>query len=117
MIDVQDCDARLPSSGDPTDLYMDELVRLSILLGRVQKSIYRFGDCSLLICGLLILSSSPSGLTFMTDDILYDLLADIQRWKEGLPEQLQFRGANTPRPAGKRFDCQHVVECGINDVN
>lgn len=42
MIDVQDCDSRLPSSGDATDLYMDELVRLSILLGRVQKAIYRF---------------------------------------------------------------------------
>ncbi|KDR73617.1 hypothetical protein GALMADRAFT_269832 [Galerina marginata CBS 339.88] len=83
MIDVQDCDARLPSSGDPTDLYMDELVRLSILLGRVQKCIY-----------------SPSGLTFMTDDILYELLADMQRWKEGLPEQLQFRGPETPQPAG-----------------
>jgi hypothetical protein len=42
MIDVQDCDTRLPSSGDLNDLYMDELVRLSILLGRVQKTIYRF---------------------------------------------------------------------------
>lgn len=42
MIDIQDCDSRLPSSGDATDLYMDELVRLSILLGRVQKAIYRF---------------------------------------------------------------------------
>ncbi|KAF4615237.1 hypothetical protein D9613_002634 [Agrocybe pediades] len=83
MIDIQDCDARLPSSGDSTDLYMDELVRLSIILGRVQKSIY-----------------SPSGLTFMTDDILYELLADMQRWKDGLPEQLQFRGPETPRPAG-----------------
>jgi hypothetical protein len=41
MIDVQDCDARLPSSGDPNDLYMDELVRLSVLLGRVLKTIYR----------------------------------------------------------------------------
>lgn len=41
MIDVNDCDARLPSSGDPNDLYMDELVRLSIILGRVMKSIYR----------------------------------------------------------------------------
>ena len=40
MIDVQDCDARLPSSGDRHDLYMDELVRLSVLLGRVQKTIY-----------------------------------------------------------------------------
>jgi hypothetical protein len=42
MIDVQDCDARLPSSGDPNDLYMDELVRLSVLLGRVLKTIYRY---------------------------------------------------------------------------
>lgn len=41
MIDVHDCDARLPSSGDPNDLYMDELVRLSVLLGRVLKTIYR----------------------------------------------------------------------------
>jgi hypothetical protein len=41
MIDVQDCDARLPSSGDESGLYMDELVRLSLLLGRVIKAIYR----------------------------------------------------------------------------
>lgn len=42
MIDVQDCDARLPSSGDPNDLYMDELLRLSVILGRVHKTIYRY---------------------------------------------------------------------------
>lgn len=42
MIDVQDCDARLPSSGDPNDPYMDELVRLSVLLGRVLKTIYTY---------------------------------------------------------------------------
>jgi hypothetical protein len=42
MIDVHDCDARLPSSGDPNDAYIDELLRLSILLGRVLKTIYRF---------------------------------------------------------------------------
>jgi len=41
MIDVQDCDARLPSSGDLNDLYIDELVRISVILGRVLKSIYR----------------------------------------------------------------------------
>ena len=43
MIDVNDCDARLPSSGSPHDLYVDELVRLSIILGRVLKTIYRYG--------------------------------------------------------------------------
>jgi hypothetical protein len=41
MIDVHDCDARLPSSGDPGELYMDELVRLSVILGKVMKTIYR----------------------------------------------------------------------------
>jgi hypothetical protein len=43
MIDVNDCDARLPSSGSPHDLYVDELARLSIILGRVLKTIYRCG--------------------------------------------------------------------------
>ena len=40
MIDVADCDARLPSSDDPNDLYTAELMRLSLILGRVQKTIY-----------------------------------------------------------------------------
>jgi hypothetical protein len=42
MIDVNDCDARLPSSGSPHDFYVDELARLSIILGRVLKTIYRY---------------------------------------------------------------------------
>jgi len=54
MIDVQDCDARLPSSGDPNDLYMDELVRLSVILGRVLKTIYRYG-CNRRMCFLLLM--------------------------------------------------------------
>jgi hypothetical protein len=49
MIDVQDCDTRLPSSGDFNDVYMDELVRLSILLGRVQKTIYRFVNSFIIV--------------------------------------------------------------------
>jgi hypothetical protein len=44
MIDVRDCDARLPSSGDADDLYMDELVRISVVLGKVLKTIYRYGS-------------------------------------------------------------------------
>ncbi|KAG5645591.1 hypothetical protein DXG03_005729 [Asterophora parasitica] len=87
MIDVQDCDARLPSSGDLNDLYMDELVRLSVILGKVLKTIY-----------------SPSGLTFTTDEILYALLADIENWKAGLPEHLKFRGPETPRNAAESID-------------
>lgn len=83
MIDVQDCDARLPSSGDPNDLYMDELVRLSVVLGRVLKTIY-----------------SPSGLTLVTDDMLSQLLSDIQAWQDNLPDSLKFTGPDTPRNAG-----------------
>ncbi|KAF9053044.1 fungal-specific transcription factor domain-containing protein [Panaeolus papilionaceus] len=83
MIDVEDCDARLPSSGDATDLYMDELVRLSIILGKVQKTIY-----------------SPSGLTFTSDAMLVELLGQIKSWKEGLPDHLQFKGPNSSNTAG-----------------
>ncbi|KAL6305297.1 fungal-specific transcription factor domain-containing protein [Sparassis latifolia] len=86
MIDVQDCDARLPSSGDPNDLYMDELVRLSVLLGRVQKAIY-----------------TPAGLTVTTDDALHSLLSDLETWRNNLPEELQFRGPETPMAAGLLF--------------
>lgn len=42
MIDVEDCDARVPSSGDPNDQYTAELLRLSLILGRVLKMIYGF---------------------------------------------------------------------------
>lgn len=40
MIDVEDCDSRLPSSEQPEDSYIAELMRLSLILGRVQKTIY-----------------------------------------------------------------------------
>lgn len=83
MIDVQDCDTRLPSGGDVNDLYMDELVRLSVLLGRVLKTIY-----------------SPSGLNFATDEILQSLFADIEAWRERLPEGLKYKGVGTPLTAG-----------------
>ncbi|KAK7467298.1 hypothetical protein VKT23_004355 [Stygiomarasmius scandens] len=83
MIDIQDCDARLPSSGDPNDLYMDELVRLSIILGRVQKAIY-----------------TPAGLTVVTDNILNQILTDLEAWRENLPDNLQFKGPETSRTAG-----------------
>lgn len=83
MIDVQDCDARLPSSGDENNLYMDELVRLSVILGRVLKAIY-----------------SPSGLAFTTDEVLNQLLQDIEDWQSSLPESLKFHGPESSRHAG-----------------
>ncbi|KAF8621512.1 hypothetical protein AX15_007742 [Amanita polypyramis BW_CC] len=86
MIDVQDCDARLPSSGDINEMYMDELVRLSLILGRVQKTIY-----------------GPSGLTYATDEQLYRLLADMESWKAGLPDHLQFKGLSSSRHGGMLY--------------
>ncbi|KIY63059.1 hypothetical protein CYLTODRAFT_382829 [Cylindrobasidium torrendii FP15055 ss-10] len=83
MIDVGDCDARLPGGGDVTDVYMDELVRLSLLLGLVLKTIY-----------------SPTGLTFVQDDILEKLISDIEDWKARLPDSLTYRGVNSPLRAG-----------------
>jgi hypothetical protein len=83
MIDVADCDARLPSTGSPSDAYMDQLVRLSLILGRVLRMIY-----------------SPSGLAGATDEGLRALLADIVGWREQLPDALRFRGPDTARPAG-----------------
>jgi hypothetical protein len=100
MIDVQDCDVRLPSGGDPNDSYLDELVRLSVLLGRVLKTIYRhvlFGFFCNMSAHILY---SPSGLTLTTDDILQALLNDIESWKAKLPESLKFRGPDTSRNAG-----------------
>ena len=44
--------------------------------------------------------TSPSGLNFTTDEMLHDLLADIQRWKEGLPEHLRFKGPDSHQHAG-----------------
>jgi hypothetical protein len=101
MIDVQDCDARLPSSGDPNDLYMDELVRLSVILGRVLKTIYRC-SCPHMIQVLsnFAASCSPSGLMFTTDEMLYSLLADIENWKANLPENLHYRGPDSSQNAG-----------------
>ncbi|KAI0780657.1 fungal-specific transcription factor domain-containing protein [Trametes elegans] len=86
MIDIRDCDARLPSSGDPNDGYLDELVRLSVILGRVQKTIY-----------------TPAGLNMTSDEELQKLLSDIEAWKDNLPADLQFRGPETPRNAGLLF--------------
>ncbi|EKM55173.1 uncharacterized protein PHACADRAFT_255607 [Phanerochaete carnosa HHB-10118-sp] len=83
MIDVNDCDARLPSSGDETDLYLDYLARLSLILGRVMKNIY-----------------SPAGLSVTTDEALQGILTDLEGWRAALPEELQFRGTQTPRNAG-----------------
>jgi hypothetical protein len=47
-----------------------------------------------------VTNNSPSGLTFTTDEMLHKLLEDIEKWKQNLPEDLQFKGPDTPRNAG-----------------
>jgi len=33
--------------------------------------------------------------------MLYTLLSELESWKENLPENLQYRGSETPQDAGK----------------
>ena len=102
MIDVVDCDARLPSSGDSNDLYLDELLRLSVLLGRVLKTIYTYVIPLRRIeqMGQSDPHFSPAGLTIATDEQLHKLLEDLEAWKQNLPENLRFNGSDTSPTAG-----------------
>ncbi|CAE6420960.1 unnamed protein product [Rhizoctonia solani] len=80
-INVLDCDVRLPRSDEAEGHkmeFMGELVKLSILLGRVLKSIY-----------------SPTGLLHARDNILETLLADLDLWRHQLPQQFVFTNAAT----------------------
>lgn len=97
-IDLTDCDVRLPSPFEilqyPGDLpsnpgeerpfaFNTEMLKLSILFGRVMKTIY-----------------SPTGLMKTTDDEIVGLLNDIDRWRNNLPASLQFCGAKETGAAG-----------------
>lgn len=98
-IDLTDCDVRLPSPHEllrfPSDLPTDsstdrpfafntEMLKLSILFGRVMKTVY-----------------SPTGLMKTNDEDIVGLLTDIDRWKEMLPAPLQFKGpTDSSVPAG-----------------
>ncbi|KAG8763417.1 hypothetical protein FRC11_004028 [Ceratobasidium sp. 423] len=80
-INVLDCDVRLPRADEAEGHkmeFMGELVKLSILLGRVLKSIY-----------------SPTGLLHARDSILETLLADLDLWRHQLPQQFVFTNAAT----------------------
>ncbi|CDW99502.1 hypothetical protein [Sporisorium scitamineum] len=98
MIDLTDCDVRLPSPyeilrssndlpSDPTTerpfAYNTEMLKLTILFGRVMKTIY-----------------SPTGLMNATDQEILSLLRDIDAWKAALPSELIFKGADSSAPAG-----------------
>ncbi|KAG8772446.1 hypothetical protein FRC16_005664, partial [Serendipita sp. 398] len=64
MIDLTDCDVRLPTPQDKVIGYLNALTRLSILLGEVLKAIY-----------------SPTGLFSVTDSMLHDILSRLDHWK------------------------------------
>ncbi|KAK0207450.1 fungal-specific transcription factor domain-containing protein [Armillaria fumosa] len=83
MIDIHLTDSRLPSGGTVEDKYMDELIRLSAVPGRVLKTIY-----------------APSGSTFTTDEMFEKLLADIKVWKANLPTNLRFQGESSSLTSG-----------------
>ncbi|TKY89459.1 hypothetical protein EX895_001990 [Sporisorium graminicola] len=98
MIDLTDCDVRLPSPyeilrssndlpSDPTTdrpfAFNTEMLKLTILFGRVMKTIY-----------------SPTGLMNATDEEILSLLRDIDAWKAALPSELVFKGADSSAPAG-----------------
>jgi hypothetical protein len=97
LIDLLDCDVLLPAPYEiqadsepsswpiePSYLALTEHLKLSILVGRVLKTIY-----------------SPTGLKNATDDQLFSLLADMTSWREGLPAQLQYSGPDSSHAAGE----------------
>lgn len=83
MIDLTDCDVRLPTPQDQGIGYLNALTRLSIILGEVLKAIY-----------------SPSGLYSANDAILEDILRRLELWKIHLPEELAFTGPDSGPAAG-----------------
>lgn len=99
LVDLLDCDVLLPApyeilpNQDPSTWavpsnrvhsQIGEMLRLSILVGRVLKTIY-----------------SPTGLKHTTDSELETLLSDITAWKDNLPEELVFRGTDSSHGAGE----------------
>ncbi|WWD07290.1 hypothetical protein V865_005387 [Kwoniella europaea PYCC6329] len=96
LIDLLDCDVLLPAPYaissltepsewplEPDFMALSEHLKLSILIGRVLKMIY-----------------SPTGLKHATDAQLAGLVSDMEKWKEQLPEELQFQGKESSHVAG-----------------
>jgi hypothetical protein len=97
QVDLLDCDVLLPAGYDvivdqppstwpiePSFVALSEHLKLSILIGRVLKTIY-----------------SPTGLKHATDEQLYSILEDMRAWKEELPEGLRFIGHQSSFASGK----------------
>lgn len=93
LVDVLDCDVPLPSPYrlqpggppvfEPTFAALAENLKLSILLGRVLKTVY-----------------GPTGLRNATDEQLNAILDDMHQWREELPDHLKFTGSDSCVLAG-----------------
>lgn len=96
-VDILDCDVLLPASYEiipavepskwPIELSylgLTEHLKLSILMGRVLKTVY-----------------SPTGLKNTTDMILGQLVSDLNQWFENIPESLKFKGNSSSSVEGK----------------
>lgn len=97
LVDLLDCDVLLPApyeiipDADPSTwpiepayMALSEHLKLSILIGRVLKTIY-----------------SPTGLKHATDAQLESLRADMEAWITGLPEELKYKGPRSSHAAGQ----------------
>jgi hypothetical protein len=97
LVDLLDCDVLLPAGYEvvpdrepakwpiePSFVCLTEHLKLSILIGRVLKTIY-----------------SPTGLKHATDEQLYAILEDMKSWKDNLPAVVQFRGPESSHAAGE----------------
>ena len=63
---------------------LSEHLKLSILIGRVLKTIY-----------------SPTGLKNTTDEQLHSILTDMTSWMDNLPEELRFNGPTSSLHSGE----------------
>lgn len=95
MIDLTDCDVRLPTPQDQGIGYLNALTRLSIILGEVLKAIY-----------------SPSGLYSANDAMLEDILRRLDLWKQNLPVELTFTGPES-KPAAGLLHVYYTCVCMI----
>lgn len=97
LVDLLDCDVLLPAGYEvvpdrepakwpiePSFVCLTEHLKLSILIGRVLKTIY-----------------SPTGLKHATDEQLYAILEDMKSWKDNLPAVVQFTGPASSHAAGE----------------
>jgi hypothetical protein len=96
LVDLLDCDVLLPAPYEikpdtepsswpiePSFCALSEHLKLSILVGRVLKTVY-----------------SPTGLKNATDEQLHSILADMTAWRENLPEELRFKGPSSSHVSG-----------------